>query len=784
MENRLPREVEDPAATPAGPQNQALVAAAAAFSAGEPPEKPGLFDEVMPALARRWWLPSLFLVIGAASSWVLWAGHDADYEASGSLWVGVDAPGIDAEQGNGPMIAPAWGDLVDSWSVLDTAAIRAGLHIRTGLGVPSLLFENLVVGEPVTPGRYALEMLPGGSFRLLDNGSGEQVDSAGVGEPLGSALGISWTPDTLLLRPQFTYPFELRTARQAARDLRRRLSTSRADQGTLVRVSVLDKDPVLAARSVNAILTRTVQLAAELKRAQLDERTRILKEELDSAEVELSAAESDLRNFRVSTATLPAESLTGSGADRDPIFGRYFELRDMADALYADRVRIQEALTEASSGDVPIEMLEGVSAVQQSSELSAAVQELAEARAQLRSLQLRSPGDPEIATTQERIAFLERTTIPSVAGRVVTELQERESEARQDLTRTSAELTAIPPRAVEETRLRRRAVIADQVYRTLRQRYEEERIAAASSIAEIRILDQALPPDDPSHGPIIRVLGSLMFGTLILGLALALVLDRADPKVRDGRHVGELDLPLLGVIPEIKMKGGAPRPEAVARLQEAFRALRLNLASEHRGAGPLCVAVTSPGNSDGKSTVAANLATAFAEVGRNVLLIDADLVHGDLHSAFGSERSPGLSDVLAEEVDFTDAVVPSTFDELEFLPAGAHRDDAGRLLGSPAMQSLLAEASTRYDVILLDSPSLAARSDTLVLGTVIGNLLIVLRAGTTDRRAATERLAQLQALPTRVLGAVLNDLPPRGASVASRQAAQSPAARSRKLIKA
>jgi capsular exopolysaccharide synthesis family protein len=172
----------------------------------------------------------------------------------------------------------------------------------------------------------------------------------------------------------------------------------------------------------------------------------------------------------------------------------------------------------------------------------------------------------------------------------------------------------------------------------------------------------------------------------------------------------------------------------------------------------MVLTISSPGAGDGKSLVSTNLALSFAEAGYNTLLIDGDTRRGELHRMFSAERRPGLLDFLGGSSGSGQITRGTTHQNLTLIPCGSRKNSGPELLGSARMANLVAELKGRYDVILIDSPPLGAGIDPFVLGTLAGNLMLVLRAGETDREMAESRLKIIDRLPIRLLGAVLNDV--------------------------
>jgi len=199
------------------------------------------------------------------------------------------------------------------------------------------------------------------------------------------------------------------------------------------------------------------------------------------------------------------------------------------------------------------------------------------------------------------------------------------------------------------------------------------------------------------------------------------------------------------------------------QLVEAMRGVCLGLSYTYGAAGPVVVTLSSPGPGDGKSFITANLAVTFADAGRRTLLVDGDLRRGSQHRLLGVDRRPGLTDVLRGDIPLEAAVRATSYDGLTLIPCGVRTSDAPELLGTAKMTELLARFRGDYDVILVDSPPLGAGIDPFVLSTLTGNLLLVLRTGVSHREVMAAKLEVLRRLPVRLLGAVLNDVPPGAA---------------------
>ncbi|MGH7699670.1 MAG: polysaccharide biosynthesis tyrosine autokinase, partial [Gemmatimonadales bacterium] len=327
------------------------------------------------------------------------------------------------------------------------------------------------------------------------------------------------------------------------------------------------------------------------------------------------------------------------------------------------------------------------------------------------------------------------------------------------LASASRELREIPPRAIEEARLDRAVTIAENLYTTLEQRYSAAQLAEASSVPDVRILDAAVVPLRPLQNRAARIVMLAFLASLGCAVVGAVLLDRADPHVWYPEHVSRgMGLTILGALPHIARNSDSIlSPAEMGPVVEALRGIRMNLLNVQPS--PLALTVTSPGKGDGKSFVSSNLALTFAVGGHRTVLIDGDLRRGLLHRRLGGHRQPGLADYLHGDTAADLLSQPTRYPNLTLIGCGTRTHRAPELLGSTAMARLLDHLRASFDVILIDSPPLAAGVDPYLLATHTGRLALVLRARVSDRDLARAKLDVLDRLPVRLLGAILNDVP-------------------------
>lgn len=190
-------------------------------------------------------------------------------------------------------------------------------------------------------------------------------------------------------------------------------------------------------------------------------------------------------------------------------------------------------------------------------------------------------------------------------------------------------------------------------------------------------------------------------------------------------------------------------------LVESYAKLRMNLLYTMSEKMHRTVLVTSAISGEGKSTIVANLAVSLAMSGKKVLLIDADMRRACQSDMFYYDpNSQGLSDILIGNVKKEQAILNSTWDTLDVLPAGAVPTNPCELLESPAMQELLQELEDKYDLILMDVPPVNIVSDPLALSSEVAGALFVVRQNYSDHREIRRALVSAEMTGLEVLGFV------------------------------
>ena len=666
----------------------------------------------------------------------------------------------------------AWVDLFRSYTVIDRAVSERHLSLSVQPFDSALVSTFTGFEERFTPGSFTISVDSVGKNYVLTGKGGVVVEQGRVGGPVGATLGYRWTPPVASLPAGKTITFLVLSPRQAALDLLDRLHVTIDGTGTFLHAELNGNNPARTAETLNSIVENFVRVAVSLKSAGLADRTKILDRQMKSAQADLTSAESALEQFRLQSIMRPgarsgvqtptAPAAPGEQSSTDPAAAADFATQAAMNAAVRDSRTIHRVLAQAADSGLAVAELENVPAVVASSELSGALKEVTAKRAELRTLELKyTDSHPLVVKANAELTTLERVQIPVLANRVVSVLAAREAELSASVASTAKDLRDQPGLTFTEARLQRNVTLAEALYSQLQPRFAEAQLAEVSTVPDVKALHQAQAPQFPDKILTTR----LILGAFVLGigfaLALALQLDKIDPKFRYPDQVTrDLGLPVLGAVPHLtsKTKRGDGGQEGAA-FQEALRDIRMNVAYAYGTASPLMITVSSSGAADGKSFISANLARSFAETGHRTLLIDADLRRGELHRRFGVSRRPGLTDCLRGDVDVERIVQQTKFAKLDLVTSGTRKHDAPELLGGPATAILFGEFRSRYDVIICDSPPLSAGVDPFLLSALSGTLLLVVRTGVSVREIIESKLGVLGRMPVRILGAVLNDVP-------------------------
>ncbi|OUL35994.1 lipopolysaccharide biosynthesis protein [Nostoc sp. T09] len=341
-------------------------------------------------------------------------------------------------------------------------------------------------------------------------------------------------------------------------------------------------------------------------------------------------------------------------------------------------------------------------------------------------------------------------------------------------------LNTLPRLEQQQRQLERKVQAAQSTYSLLLQKLQESRIAESQTVGNASQLAKAQVPDEPLSSSWMTVSAGLL--SILATLVIIFILEAKDKSIKTVDEAKELiGFTLLGVIPSFgkskKYTRGYEelelyRSRLIVRdtprspISEAYRMLRANLKFMSADKELKVIVITSSVPGEGKSTVAANLALAMAQMERKVLLVDGDLHRPVQHKIWDLTNTQGLSNVIVGQAEIKTAInkVMDNMDNLDVLTAGVVPPSPASLLDSKRMASLMQSFAVNYDFVIIDAPSLNVAADAATLGQMADGVLFVVRPGVVDSVHAAIACDILEKSGQNVLGQVVNAVIPQNES--------------------
>ena len=298
---------------------------------------------------------------------------------------------------------------------------------------------------------------------------------------------------------------------------------------------------------------------------------------------------------------------------------------------------------------------------------------------------------------------------------------------------------------------------AEQLAITIEQ-FESPRNANRSPL-RATLATPATVPESPASPGRTSTFGLALFLGLVVGLAAPFAAQALDTKIRSEDALRDvMGEDPIGIVPKHSSKTAAD-PSAEAALLEPYRRIRTSLrfASVDRRLG--LIAVTSAQAGEGKTTTAVDLAIVIAQTGSRVCLVDVDLRRPRLAERLGIESQVGLSNVLAGDLRYSEAVIPWGRGLMDVMTSGERAPNPHELVASDRLKNVLERLRAEYDVVLLDTAPILPVSDGTIVCAAADGALIVARHGLTTRHTLMRTRTTLQKAGVHIIGAVYNGAP-------------------------
>ncbi len=731
-------------------------------------------------ISRRLWLVLLIFAVTTASA--IWAvsRQRTQYQATISLQVNDPLQRTRALNptarisGMEIFVDPIESEIqvLTSGNIALTVVDSLGLRLEPFSPdlVHSDLFQDAWVDPTAEEQELELSYDAAGETVTLSQADGSMLVSGPVGVPMNAGF-LRFTP-----RPppgeEREYPVQILPVAAAVEGVRGRISAVPREYTNLIDVTFITNDPVMAPLIL-------VQAAEALRRYGESKVSTAAKNEVVFIEQELGRARAQLqRSLEAIQNFKESQAFTSLTAQEQELVNEAQDLTGQEESLATQRGVLSDLVREMDRVGVggmdlvamQASLPDGINP--QISQISKGIQDdQSELRALLQERRL-TEDHPSAQAIRARIGEREQDLLEALQASLrVAESQLLSLQSHQEDLRARQRTYPQLENQLQTLELNQST---DQVtYEYLLSQLHQARIMEAAAEPYVDILDRPVGSTeiDP-RGRLNILLGALL--GLILGTGAAFFLEYLDRTIRTSADVESfLGIPALGIIPRLRrvaeMKdagaaegGSAPMVVALDPLDpaaEAYRNLRMNLTFRTaEGSGLRTVLFTSPGPSEGKSTTALNFSVMLAQQGQRVLLLDADLRRPSLHRALDVLREPGLTNILLGDAEAREAIRPSVLPNLDFLPSGPFPPNPSELLNSASMKRLLEVLEGKYAHVVLDSPPVLAVTDASVLGSYSDGVVMVLRSGETEQRAAERAVDQLKRIGVRIFGAVLNEV--------------------------
>ena len=370
---------------------------------------------------------------------------------------------------------------------------------------------------------------------------------------------------------------------------------------------------------------------------------------------------------------------------------------------------------------------------------------------------------------------------------------------KEQIRAIKEQLKNLPKKELLFDRHSRKLKTSEKLSAMLEERYEEARITEAAKTKDVKIVNPAVEPTTPV-GP--HKGGNLFVSGLIgiiLGLVVAMVAESMDTSIGTIEDVEQyLKLPVLGVIPHIKFRDEAfslwkksssvddkgsyefiqrliMQHQSSSLIAEAYKTLQASIKFNGLDKVGNSFVFTSVGSQEGKTITITNCALSFAQMGKRVLVVDADLRRPEIHKIFGIERENGLTDLILGTLKLDEAIKTvldillgqvkakeilrtKGMENLSIITSGHLPSNPPGLLNSPEMSSLIEKFKDKFDVVLFDCPPVLPVVDAVVLASKVEGVILVYQVGKVARGVLKRTKVQLENANAKPIGVVLNNI--------------------------
>jgi len=541
------------------------------------------------------------------------------------------------------------------------------------------------------------------------------------------------------------------------------LTVKGGEKSEIINIKYQSPDPELAAEVVNAVADSYVAFGLNSRLSSARKTTSWLNDQITELKRKLEESEAALEAYQKTTGMVDTES-------RQQLVGAKLA------SLTAEQIKAQTARSEAEIRYNQVRKIEkegggfdSLISVLNSplvlnlnakySEMKRRVSELSERYGEKHPKMIAARADLKQADKALQSA------IKKVVGSIRKEYEvarDKERKINAMIARQKREIGDIRGKGFALAKLEREVENNRQLYETFLARFKEEDVAGDYDISNVRIIDRAIVPMAPVKPNKMRIaLISVVLG-LMLGIAFAVIRERLDNTFKTLENLeNRLGLPVLGLTPLLKkLKKGelAERHVSTAPrspFAEAINHIRTGILFSNIDRPPKVILVTSASASEGKTTLASNLALAFSNLGRT-LIIEADLRKPRFGGIFPKEHKHGLTNLVSGQEDLKSCVRQDAANKnLFIIGAGTLPPNPLEFLSSDSFKKVIEALRERYDHIVIDAPPVLPVSDAIIVSRLVDGVLLAVRTEFTTHQMAVDAYRRLKAAHIQPLGSVL-----------------------------
>ncbi len=535
------------------------------------------------------------------------------------------------------------------------------------------------------------------------------------------------------------------------------------EQSQLMNIHVQDTDPERAAILANLVAEIYAERNLELRQGSAREAKKWLQGEQAKYAENVDRLQKELLDFKSANNLIDVEenitSLESIMSSHNRRLGEVSTRRVVAE----QNLRSYERLLESKNYDELARVMASPLLNQLASDRAASVQKDADLASKYGEKHPERRGiAAKLRSIEDNIEREVRKVIDGKRAEVAVVLAE-ERTLTAEVTALKQDLLRSQELETEYGELKYDLRRNEKFYEKLSERMDEVYLTSRTQLNNVYIIDAAIAPIQHIRPNIPVSLGVAVFIGLVGGCALALMREYVDDTITSHIDVTRhLEVPFLGLVPALPDGVTGRQADLFTHLQprssvaEAVRGLRAMLDLNPQGITPRHLLVTSSVAREGKTSTATRIAVAYSQMGRRVVIVDADLRKPRLHKVFGAPHDIGLTNYLlgAAEVDdiLHNTVVPNLF----AIYSGPGTDHPTELLSSPYIDRLISDLDERFDMVLFDTPPSVALSDAVALSPKVDGVVLVVREHAVSKHVVKRTVDTFKQVNATILGVILN----------------------------